>query len=125
MGSAGFLGSPAYSNRQSFILVEFLSIERGNTVTLPYELEGLGLFFAMLDSTPKEINDWQKLQKMQPFIDSAMLEHNRLMAFAENTAAHPQTAELAACMAECFAALAGALAGRQHEIRRVLMGAGR
>lgn len=88
---------------------------------LPFEMQGAGMFFALLDSTPAQVNTWDRLNQMQPFIDQALVEHNRLMTFAENTAANPRTAEMAAEMAECWHDLGVSLAAKQAELRRVLM----
>lgn len=91
---------------------------------IPTELHGASIFFAMLDSGPKQVNSYEKLDKMQAFVDQAQFEHCRLLDFAVHTAANPTTATLAAQMAEAWGALRQALSDRHWELRRVLMAGG-
>ena len=91
---------------------------------IPPELEGACIFFAMLDSGPKQVNSYEKLDMMQKFIDQAQVEHCRLLDFAVHTAANPVTASLAAQMAEAWGALQQALSDRHFDLRRILMAGG-
>lgn len=94
------------------------------TTQIPTDLQGASIFFAMLDSGPRQVNSFEKLEMMQHFIDQAQTEFARLNDFAVHTAANPVTASLAAQMAEAWGYLYQALVDRQFDLRRMLMAGG-
>lgn len=87
----------------------------------PPAIEGVSMFYSVLDSTAEQVNSFEKLRVMQRFAVVANKEHDSLMAFARSLAGNPVTAALAAQMAEAWGDLAEAMEDRGDDLRRVLM----